>query len=71
MFVQVLFPLLDKLSGSASTEKDDTGGNILIHHSRNTAHKQWAETQVRSERQFQRISDDDDLSPCTAHSRAY
>ncbi|XP_037071265.1 protein MON2 homolog [Pollicipes pollicipes] len=46
---QVLFPLLDKvrtLSGSASTEKDDTGGNILIHHSRNTAHKQWAETQV-------------------------
>lgn len=46
---QVLFPLLDKvrtLSSSASTEKVDTGGKILIHHSRNTAQKQWAETQV-------------------------
>lgn len=46
---QVLFPLLDKvrsLSSSASNEKVDTGGNILIHHSRNTAQKQWAETQV-------------------------
>ncbi|KAL3199495.1 hypothetical protein MRX96_043889 [Rhipicephalus microplus] len=43
-------PLLDRvrtLSGSASTEKvNDMGGNILIHHSRNTAQKQWAETQV-------------------------
>ncbi|CAB3383543.1 Hypothetical predicted protein [Cloeon dipterum] len=46
---QVLFPLLDKvrsLSSSASSEKVDPGGNILIHHSRNTAQKQWAETQV-------------------------
>lgn len=46
---QVLFPLLDRvraLSGSASTDKTDMGGNILIHHSRNTAQKQWAETQV-------------------------
>nr|XP_034192055.1 protein MON2 homolog isoform X1 [Osmia lignaria] len=46
---QVLFPLLDKvrsLSNSASSEKVDTSGNILIHHSRNTAQKQWAETQV-------------------------
>lgn len=46
---QVLFPLLDKvrtLSSSASSEKVDTGGKILIHHSRNTAQKQWAETQV-------------------------
>ncbi|KAK6620142.1 hypothetical protein RUM44_006542 [Polyplax serrata] len=46
---QVLFPLLDKVrtaSNSASSEKVDTGGNILIHHSRNTAQKQWAETQV-------------------------
>lgn len=46
---QVLFPLLDKVrnySSSASSEKVDTGGNILIHHSRNTAQKQWAETQV-------------------------
>ncbi|XP_022686091.1 protein MON2 homolog isoform X2 [Varroa jacobsoni] len=46
----VLFPLLDRvrnLSGSASTEKvTDMAGNILIHHSRNTAQKQWAETQV-------------------------
>ncbi|XP_071551599.1 protein MON2 homolog isoform X2 [Panulirus ornatus] len=46
---QVLFPLLDKvrqLSDSASTDKVDQGGNILIHHSRNTQQKQWAETQV-------------------------
>ncbi|XP_039437762.1 protein MON2 homolog [Culex pipiens pallens] len=46
---QVLFPLLDKvraLSSCASSEKVDTSGNILIHHSRNTAQKQWAETQV-------------------------
>lgn len=46
---QVLFPLLEKvrtLSNSASSEKVDTSGNILIHHSRNTAQKQWAETQV-------------------------
>lgn len=46
---QVLFPLLDRvksLSGTASTDKISEGGNILIHHSRNTAQKQWAETQV-------------------------
>ncbi|XP_039501513.1 protein MON2 homolog [Drosophila santomea] len=46
---QVLFPLLDNvraLSSSASNEKVDASGNILIHHSRNTAQKQWAETQV-------------------------
>ncbi|XP_017782824.1 PREDICTED: protein MON2 homolog isoform X2 [Nicrophorus vespilloides] len=46
---QVLFPLLDKVhmhSRSASSEKVDTGANILIHHTRNTAQKQWAETQV-------------------------
>jgi len=46
---QVLFPLLDKVrsqSGLASSEKVDPGGNILIHHTRNTAQKQWAETQV-------------------------
>ncbi|CAG9759422.1 unnamed protein product [Ceutorhynchus assimilis] len=49
MIWQVLFPLLEKvkrLSNSASTEKVDAGGNILIHHSRNTAQKQCAETQV-------------------------
>ena len=52
---QVLFPLLDKvrqLSASASTEKVDEAGNILIHHSRNTHQKQWAETQVRTNRPF-------------------
>lgn len=46
---KVLFPLLDRvrsLSGTASSDKMDLGGNILIHHSRNTAQKQWAETQV-------------------------
>ncbi|XP_053377564.1 protein MON2 homolog isoform X3 [Mercenaria mercenaria] len=47
---KVLFPLLDnvkKLSSSAPTTKDEsTQGNILIHHSRDTAEKQWAETRV-------------------------
>ncbi|XP_074659312.1 protein MON2 homolog [Tubulanus polymorphus] len=47
---QVLFPLLDKvkkLSSSAPTTKVESGQvNILIHHSRDTAEKQWAETQV-------------------------
>ncbi|XP_077982841.1 protein MON2 homolog [Glandiceps talaboti] len=47
---QVLFPVLDKVqkcSGDASTDKTEmAGGNILIHHSRDTAEKQWAETRV-------------------------
>ncbi|XP_071082780.1 protein MON2 homolog [Haliotis cracherodii] len=47
---QVLFPLLErvqKFSSSASTIKDELStGNILIHHSRDTAEKQWAETRV-------------------------
>nr|XP_032810106.1 protein MON2 homolog isoform X2 [Petromyzon marinus] len=47
---QVLFPLLDKVRESAKTadkEKIDSGSaNILIHHSRDTAEKQWAETWV-------------------------
>lgn len=51
LFFQVLFPLLDRvrsLFGTASTDKiTDMGGNILIHHSRNTAQKQLAETQVK------------------------
>lgn len=48
-FLQVLFPLLDsvkKQSDLASDEKVDSTGSMLIHHSRNTAQKQWAETQV-------------------------
>ncbi|PVD25080.1 hypothetical protein C0Q70_15578 [Pomacea canaliculata] len=49
---QVLFPLLEnvkKLSSSASTTRDELAtGNILIHHSRDTAEKQWAETRVLS-----------------------
>lgn len=56
---QVLFPLLDKvrsLSSSASNEKVDTSGNILIHHSRNTAQKQWAETQVLTLSGVSRVS---------------
>lgn len=56
---QVLFPLLDKvrkLSSSASSEKVDTSGNILIHHSRNTAQKQWAETQVLTLSGVSRVS---------------
>ncbi|KAJ8301796.1 hypothetical protein KUTeg_020783 [Tegillarca granosa] len=47
---QVLFPLLEnvqKLSSVASNVKDESEiGNILIHHSRDTAEKQWAETRV-------------------------
>ncbi|XP_050555397.1 protein MON2 homolog isoform X2 [Spodoptera frugiperda] len=45
----VLFPMLEqvqKQSNIASSEKVDTGDHILIHHTRNTAQKQWAETQV-------------------------
>ncbi|RVE48352.1 hypothetical protein evm_007012 [Chilo suppressalis] len=45
----VLFPMLgevQKQSNIASSEKVDTGEHILIHHTRNTAQKQWAETQV-------------------------
>ena len=56
---QVLFPLLDKvraLSSCASNEKVDTSGNILIHHSRNTAQKQWAETQVLTLSGVSRVS---------------
>ncbi|KAK7101826.1 protein MON2 homolog [Littorina saxatilis] len=49
---KVLFPLLEnvkKFSSSASTTRDElTTGNILIHHSRDTAEKQWAETRVLS-----------------------
>jgi hypothetical protein len=49
-FHQVLFPLLadvQRLSSQASNVKDEaTTGNILIHHSRDTAEKQWAETRV-------------------------
>lgn len=48
---KVLFPLLDKVknfSGAAAHETGDAtnGGNILIHHSRDTTEKQWAETKV-------------------------
>ena len=42
-----MFPLLGKVSektGSASTSSFQTA--IMIHHSRDTAQKQWAETQV-------------------------
>uniref|UniRef100_UPI00358F2E5D protein MON2 homolog isoform X2 n=1 Tax=Myxine glutinosa TaxID=7769 RepID=UPI00358F2E5D len=49
---QVLFPLLDEVRKAATTadkEKIDSGSrNILIHHSRDTAEKQWAETWVLS-----------------------
>lgn len=47
---QVLFHLLDRVRESSTTadkEKIESGGgNILIHHSRDTAEKQWAETWV-------------------------
>ncbi|XP_047516899.1 protein MON2 homolog isoform X2 [Pieris napi] len=47
--LNILFPMLQqvqKQSNIASSEKVDTGEHILIHHTRNTAQKQWAETQV-------------------------
>ncbi|XP_078075818.1 protein MON2 homolog isoform X1 [Mustelus asterias] len=47
---KVLFPLLGRVRESSTTadkEKIESGGgNILIHHSRDTAEKQWAETWV-------------------------
>uniref|UniRef100_A0A8C9WAG8 Protein MON2 homolog n=1 Tax=Scleropages formosus TaxID=113540 RepID=A0A8C9WAG8_SCLFO len=47
---KVLFHLLDSVRKSSTTadkEKIESGGgNILIHHSRDTAEKQWAETWV-------------------------
>ena len=51
---QVLFPLLEKVKTMSSTAADvpppsdavQNPGNILIHHSRDTAEKQWAETRV-------------------------
>ncbi|KAM9311030.1 protein MON2 homolog isoform 3-T3 [Gastrophryne carolinensis] len=47
---KVLFHLLDQVRESSTTadkEKIESGGgNILIHHSRDTAEKQWAETWV-------------------------
>ena len=47
----VLFPLLEHVknyAGSASKERDATlnAQNLLMHHSRDTAEKQWAETSV-------------------------
>ena len=47
ILLQVLFPLLERVNqavGSASTSSFQT--SLLIHHSRDTAQKQWAETQV-------------------------
>ncbi|XP_065066543.1 protein MON2 homolog isoform X1 [Rhopilema esculentum] len=51
---KVLFPLLEKVKTMSSTAADvpppsdaaSKPGNILIHHSRDTAEKQWAETRV-------------------------
>lgn len=58
---KVLFPLMDKVNNLMTEASDEkitdasksmgvtgvgSSGNILLHHSRNTAYKQWAETQV-------------------------
>jgi hypothetical protein len=55
MIWKILFPMLDKVRAetrSASTQKTSGAGlgatNILIHHSRDTESKQWAETTVRT-----------------------
>ena len=50
-YPQVLFPILDRVkkqSSVASGHRDTDGkeANILMHHSRDTAEKQWAETRV-------------------------
>ena len=58
---KVLFPLMDKVNSLMTEASDEkitdasksmgvtgvgSSGNILLHHTRNTAYKQWAETQV-------------------------
>ncbi|VDN06425.1 unnamed protein product [Thelazia callipaeda] len=55
MIWKVIFPMLDKvraLTRSASTTRTDSSAlgasNILIHHSRDTESKQWAETSVQT-----------------------
>ncbi|KAK0399880.1 hypothetical protein QR680_003255 [Steinernema hermaphroditum] len=55
MVWKVLFPMLDKvraLTRNAPTQKTDSAAlgasNILIHHSRDTESKQWAETSVQT-----------------------
>ncbi|VDM43957.1 unnamed protein product [Toxocara canis] len=55
MVWKILFPMLDKvraLTRSASTVRTDSAAlgasNILIHHSRDTEYKQWAETSVHT-----------------------
>ena len=48
----MLFPLLEEVKCLSSTapdeslERAESNTPILVHHSRNTACKQWAETQV-------------------------
>lgn len=47
----MLFPLLDNVKNNLETapsERERSGpeANILMHHSRDTAKKQWCETQV-------------------------
>ncbi|EFO21823.2 hypothetical protein LOAG_06662 [Loa loa] len=55
MIWKILFPMLDKvraLTLNASTTRTDSSplgaSNILIHHSRDTESKQWAETSVQT-----------------------
>jgi len=49
--LQVLYPLLDNVkrnleAAPAERERSGPEANILMHHSRDTARKQWSETQV-------------------------
>uniref|UniRef100_A0A914IBJ8 Protein MON2 homolog n=1 Tax=Globodera rostochiensis TaxID=31243 RepID=A0A914IBJ8_GLORO len=55
MLTDVLFPMLDRvrhLTQTASTHRSNTSSlgapNIMIHHSRDTESKQWAETSVKT-----------------------
>lgn len=55
LLLQILFPMLDKVqerTKSAPTQRVDSASlgasNIMIHHSRDTEAKQWAETTVKT-----------------------
>ncbi|KAL3080285.1 hypothetical protein niasHS_012390 [Heterodera schachtii] len=55
MLTDVLFPMLDRvrhLTQTASTHRSNTSTlgapNLMIHHSRDTESKQWAETSVKT-----------------------
>ena len=44
LFWDILFPILDNAESSGNEQSDEKKSNFLVHHSRDTAEKQWAET---------------------------